>query len=184
MPYGTFYLEKMYEHKGINWEELDAITKVQTDSRKLQNGNFPSPEASQLEKLPCTLNSTEPLPHANCDVRGPPPKSATRRPSFFGNRGAEIRTSRDDQKTRPHRKTTTTKQAFRNNPHRRNYSSIMLRRLTSAGAKVGHSGCKTKEIRKALKPRQSKDENKWIGGPTIISAWALILLSNDAKKAH
>ena len=152
----------MYEHKGISWGELDARSKVQTDSRKLQKGNFPCPEASQLEKPPYTLNSTEPLPHADRHVRDPPPKSTTRRPSFFKNRGAEIRRSGDDQKARPHHKTTTTKQAFRNNPHRRNYSSIMLRRLTSAVVKVGHSGCKTKEIRRVLvlKPRQSKNENK------------------------
>ena len=42
----------MYNHEGINLEELDTRTKVQTDSRKLQNGKFPRPEASQLEKPP------------------------------------------------------------------------------------------------------------------------------------
>ena len=97
MSRGTLCLEKMYEHERINLEELDARTKVQTNSQKLQNGKFPRPEASQVEKPPNTLNSTEPLPHAKRHIRDPPPKSATRRPSFFGNRCAEIRTSRDDQ---------------------------------------------------------------------------------------
>ena len=96
----------------------------------------------------------------------------------------EIQTNKDDQKARPHHKTTTTKQAFRDNPHCRKHSNVILRRLTSAVVKVGHSGCKTKEIRGTLEPRQSKNENKWIRGPTIISAWALILLSNDSEKAH
>ena len=52
MSQGNPYLEKMYKRKGINLEESDARTKVQTDSRKLQNGKFPRPEASQLEKPP------------------------------------------------------------------------------------------------------------------------------------
>ena len=60
----------------------------------------------------------------------------------------------------------------------------MLRRLTIVAVRVCHDGCKTREISRVLKPRQSANKNKWIGRPTIISAWALILLSSDTEKAH
>ena len=112
----TVYFEKMYKYKKNQLENFKAKIKLQTDCRKLQNGKLPGAEANQLEKSPYTLDSAEPLPHTNCHVRNPPPELATRDSLFFGNRGAEIRTSKDDQKARQHRKTATTKQAFRKKP--------------------------------------------------------------------
>ena len=68
----TVYFEKVYKHEGISWENFNARTKLQTDSQKLQKGKFSGPEANLLEKSPCTLDSTEPLLHADRHVRNPP----------------------------------------------------------------------------------------------------------------
>ena len=156
----TVYFEKMYKYKKNQLENFKAKIKLQTDCRKLQNGKLPGAEANQLEKSPYTLDSAEPLPHTNCHVRNPPPELATRDSLFFGNRGAEIRTSRGDQKARPHGITTATGQELKDNPYRRNSNNIMLRRLTTVAVRVCHNGGKMREISRVLKPRQSTNKNK------------------------
>ena len=107
----------MYKREGISWENIEVTNKLHTDRQKLQNEKFLGPGTSQLEKSPYTFDLAEPLTHADCHVRDPPLNLVTCRPPFFGNRGAEIPTSRGDQRARPHRIPIATRQELRDNPY-------------------------------------------------------------------
>ena len=151
---------------------FESAEKLQKHRRKLQNGKFPNPEASQLKKSPYTFNSAEPLPHANRHVRDPPPVLATRCPPFLGKRDAEIQKSRGNQRARPHCKTTKTKRKSGDDSCHRNFKRIyillaadMFRRLTTVTTRICHDGRKTRRIGGALKaetpPNHKQKQVDW-----------------------